>query len=298
VQVMTDPNDGFSLFIDFAKSEGDPSRVFRAMGSLVDAFATLDQQLIGILGEEIETEMILDEVQTGSIRSLLRSLLLSIPDAALSELDVKKLIGHYLVKGKYLIVEWLNKNDKIENIEQVRVLEGELITLAEQTGVKRIPAYNPINSRKLLSHINSMQMAIKVLDEKDTVRYESPFGSVEIPRSLHVNETLIRDILTREILISEDTRLVKVKKPDYLGKSKWVLKYAGHSIEASMDDHEWLERFQSNQVSLNPGDSLRVLMHVEVSYGYNSEIVHINHMVRHVFGVVPPAINDQSQIDF
>jgi hypothetical protein len=297
MQIEIEANEGFSLYIDFEKSEGDPSRVFHAMGALVDSFATLDQELIGIIGERLETEMVLDEITTGSLRSRLRSILLAIPDEAISEVDLKKLIGHYLVKAKYKIVDWLSKNEKIENIEQVRVLEGELITLAEQTGVKHIPAYNPINTRKLLSEINSIQLSIQVLDPKDTVRYESPYGNVEIPRSLHVNEILIREILTRETIVSEDIRIVKVKKPDYLGKSKWVLKYAGHSIEAAIDDQEWLFKFQNNIVSLQPGDSLRVLMRVEVSYGYNLEVVHFSHSVIQVLNIIPPAIFDQTSFD-
>lgn len=297
MQLREEKDEGFSLYIDFIKSEGDPSRVFRAMASLVDSFSTIDQQLVGILGDESETEMVLDDVTTGSLRSKLRSLLLSLPDEALAELEVKKLIGHYLVKAKYLIVRWLRDNDKVENIEQVRALEGELIKLAESTGVKRIPAYNPIDTRKLLSHINEMQNAVQVLDERDTVRYESPFGSVDIPRSLHVNETLIRELLTREILISEDVRIVKVKKPDYLGKSKWVLKYAGHAIEANIEDHEWLHHFQTNTVVLHPGDSLRVLMREEVSYGHAGEVVHINNVVKAVLEIIPPTRYDQSQLD-
>lgn len=297
MQVQIEQNE-FSLYIDFIKSEGDPSRIFRAMALLIDSFSTIDQQLVGVIGEDTNTEMVLDEVTTGSLRSKLRSLLLSVPDEALSEMEIKKLIGHYLVKAKYLIVKWLRENDKIENIEQVRILEGELITLAEKTGVKRIPAYNPIDTRKLLSHINGMQNAMQVLDVRDKVRYESRFGTLEMPRSLHVNEGLIREILTREILLSEDIRIVKVKKPDYLGKSKWVLKYAGHSIEANIEDHEWLYHFQTNKVVIRPGDSLRVSMREEVSYGHAGEVVHINYAVKNVLEIIPPTKYDQSQLNF
>lgn len=52
-----------------------------------------------------------------------------------------------------------------------------------------------------------------------------------------------------------------IKKPDYLGRSKWVFKYNGHSIEAKFEGEKWLQKFQNNEETLNPGDSLRVMMH-------------------------------------
>ncbi|MBE5316927.1 MAG: hypothetical protein H4O13_16155 [Xanthomonadales bacterium] len=296
--IPTEEPSGFAIYLDFAKSEGRPSRVFQSMALLVDTFAALDKQLVGVFGRDAATELVLEEITAGSIRSRLRNVLSSIPDGPLSELDAKKIIGHFLVKAKYRVIEWLGKNEKIESIQQVRALEGELQTLAERTGVREIPAYEPISTDQLLEHLNQLQIAVHYLDERDVVFYESPMGKVEIPRGLHIDEVMIREILTSEILASEDTRIVKVKKPDYLGRSKWAFKYSGHSIEAAIADHDWLVRFQNGEESVRPGDSLRVRMRQEVSYGHTGEVVHVVHTVLHVIEVVPPTRHTQSEIDF
>lgn len=296
MQVEIEQKKGFQLYIDFVKSEGDPARVFHSMAELIEAFEQIDQHLTGMFGESAATELVLDDLEAGSLKSWLRNVILAVPDEAIAELEIKKLIGHFLLKAKYRIVEWLAENEKIETIEQVRVLEGELLRLADESNVKRIPAYVPINTRTLLSQINSVQIAVSRLDERDTVRYESPVGTKNISRGIAIDEGLIREILTRRTLVNEGERLVKVKKPDYLGRSKWVLHHAGHSIEAKFEDIHWLQQFQGNAVALSPGDSLLVLMREEVSYGYENEVVHVSYTIRKVVEIVPPSHQEQSRL--
>lgn len=298
MQVEIEQNNGFQIYIDFVKSEGDPSRVFHSMAELIEAFEQIDLNLAGMFGGSTATQLVLDDLEAGSLRSWLRNIILNVPDEAIAELDVKKLIGHFLLKAKYKIVEWLAENEKIVSIDQVRALEGELLRLADESNVKSIPAYVPINTRTLLSQINSIQIAVSRLDERDAVRYESPVGNKNISRGIVIEEGLIREILTRQTLISEGERIVKVKKPDYLGRSKWVVRHAGHSVEAKFEDYEWLQQFQGNAVALNPGDSLRVVMREEVSYGYENEVVHVSYTIKKVVGIVPPSRQDQSPLNF
>jgi hypothetical protein len=96
----------------------------------------------------------------------------------------------------------------------------------------------------------------------------------------------VRELVTRETLETESIRIIKVKKPDYLGKSKWGFKYSGHLIEAKILDEGWLTQFHNRRVELQPGDSLRVLLREQVSYGYDNEIVHVEYDVVEVQEVI------------
>lgn len=289
---------GFSLHIDYEKADGEPSRVFHAMGELVDAFEDLDQLLAGILSEGAGTELVLEDIEASSLRAKLRSVILGVPDEALKDGDWRKILGHFLVEAKYLVARWLSENPQITSVEQVDELQRALELLAGHTGARHLPFFRPVDKRALLGKITEIDRAISYLDPRDTLKYESPHGDVTLPHTQHVHETLIRDILTREVIASEDERIVKVKKPDYLGKSQWMLKYSGQSFLASIEDLEWLHKFQSGQIALQPGDSLRVRMHVEVFYGENMEVVHVTHAVKRVVAVVHPTVVTQSQITF
>lgn len=288
----------FDVYIDFVKGVGGASRIFHSMAELLDAFAQLDQVLAGIISETSRTELVLDDVQGGSVRSRLRSILQDIPDDALKGGEWKKIIGHFLVRGKYLVCEWLKENPQVTKLEQVQTLQKQLVSEAEQTGARYLPMYLPIDTRTLLGIIAEIDRSIAPLDPRDVVRYESPYGQVTLPHIQHVHEDLIRELLTREILVTDDERIVKVKKPDFLGRSQWLLKYAGHIIAANIDDIPWLTDFQAGNVVVKPGDSLRVVMHEEVYYGHNMEVIHVTHSVVKILEVLPPSQAQQSGFTF
>ena len=109
---------------------------------------------------------------------------------------------------------------------------------------------------------------------------------IEVIAALTVSEDVVRELITRETIASEGERILKVKKPDYLGSSKWGFKYGGHMIEAKVLDSGWLNRFQNTLELVHPGDSLRVAHREVVSYGYDNEIVHTDYEVVEVVEVI------------
>ncbi|MDO9312640.1 MAG: hypothetical protein Q7T85_13280 [Nitrosomonas sp.] len=90
----------------------------------------------------------------------------------------------------------------------------------------------------------------------------------------------MREVLTQEVIKSSGVKIIKVKKPDYLGQSMWGFVYDGKFIEAKITHNEWLYEFQSRRLSVNPGDSLKVTLYEEISYGYEEEIVHKHYELR------------------
>lgn len=286
--------DDFDLFIDFVEGNGSPSRVFHSMGELIDAFSQLDQVLAGIVAEGARAEIVLDGVEGGSIRSRLRSVIADIPDDALKHGDWKKILGHFLVRGKHVLLEWLKDNPEVTELEQIRDLQEQLAIEAERTGARMLPMYRPVDLRTLLGIIAEIERSVLLLDPRDTVRYESPYGKITIAHTQHVHEELILDLLTREIISVQDERIVKIKKPDFLGRSQWVLKYAGHTISANLTDISWLVAYQSGEIDVKPGDSLRVVMHEEAYYGYNMEVIHVTYSVVTVLQIIRPTFPFQS----
>ncbi len=82
-----------------------------------------------------------------------------------------------------------------------------------------------------------------------------------------------------EMVIKETTKTdnmamkLIVKKPDYLGLSKWEFRHGSKSITASMNDKHWLVDFQSRKIDIRPGDALRCRVTLENSYGYDNELI-------------------------
>lgn len=284
---MPDPTFvDFDIRIEFARGEGDPTRVFRSMASLIEAFQRMDTHLAPMLGATVKTSLVLQDIEAASLKSRLRTIIESVPDEPLRQGEIKKLIGHFLLRGKHKILDWCGDRNEISDRADVKRLEHDLVQLAHETDIKQLPAYAPIDTPSLLSDISAVNDAIAPLEKNDRATFASHEGRSKFNPELVVSGEVIREIVTKERLENTGERIIKVKKPDYLGTSKWTFKYGAATIEAKIADVDWLRQFQSSEVELGPGDSLRVTLFEEVSYGYDNEVVHTEFEVQKVHAVV------------
>ena len=81
--------------------------------------------------------MLLEDVERGSIKLWLKNVLKSIPDSAIEDLEYKKIIGHYLVKAKYYVLQKCSDVDEIKDAEYVEEIENGIKEIADETGDKR-----------------------------------------------------------------------------------------------------------------------------------------------------------------
>ena len=65
------------------------------------------------------------------------------------------------------------------------------------------------------------------------------------------------DIRPSNEQISKIRTSVRIRKPAYEGRSKWTIVYL-RAVEASMEDLEWLDKFQNNKIPAPPNSSLDV----------------------------------------
>lgn len=278
--------DQIEIRIEFERNAGDPTRIFRAMAGLIESVQLLDSHLALSIGANVRTSHVLQDVEAASLKARLRTVIEAIPDEAVKAGDVKKVIGHFLLKAKHKVLDWCSERDSISSREDVKLLEIDIQTLAEQSDIKLIPAYAPVEVSTLLSDISAIKVALNYLGARDHASLQSAEGRSDYNPELVVSDGVVRELITRETIAAKGERILKVKKPDYLGTSKWVFKYAGHMIEAKVLDAPWLRRFQQNLQPVSPGDSLRVVLSEAVAYGYDSEIVHIEYEVIEVLDVI------------
>jgi len=133
------PSDAdFAIYIDFEKGSGSPSRVFRAADQIIRALQKLDQTLCGSIDANIEPVMLLEDLETGSIKAWFRNVLNSTDDQALKDLDWRPAIGKYLVRAKHAYIRWSNKDGGT-----ISDLSREIRGIAEEADVRHFPDYAP-----------------------------------------------------------------------------------------------------------------------------------------------------------
>lgn len=130
-------NADFCIKIAFEKGSESPTRVFRAMTGLIEAFQAIDKTLVQSIDVHIEPVLVLEDIETGSLRAWFRSLLEAIPDNGLANIDWKRTVGHYLVKGKHFLLDFTKDKGTITDRSELLKIQDRLRALAEETEVNR-----------------------------------------------------------------------------------------------------------------------------------------------------------------
>lgn len=283
----------FSIVIDFDKKAPNPSRVFKSMASLIEVFEQFDKDLVKHIDNKIETVLLLEDIEKGSIKAMLVNLLKKIPDDAIKDLDLKKIIGSYLLKGKYILLNALEGKAMITDGKEIEVIEMELQKAAKETGVDKIPTYVPTSKKTIIKNIDNLSKSLDNLDENDKVFYESEEGKASFNLEFSIDIESMEDLITEEKIESETTMILKVKKPDYLGVSQWVFKHGKTTVSAKIHDYEWLRDFQNRKIDVRPQDSLVCKVNTIVKYDYNYEVISTSYEITRVIKINPRPNDNQ-----
>ena len=97
----------------------------------------------------------------------------------------------------------------------------------------------------------------------------------------------LEDLSVKETTILENISMnLIVKKPDYLGSSKWDVRHGTKIISAKIEHEEWLTRFQNRQFDIRPGDALKCKVTIEHRYGFDNELISENYSITEVLDVL------------
>ena len=225
---MPPPDADFAFTIDFEKGAGDPRRVFEAASTLVDAFEILDGALLDVVDSNIQTLMVLEDVEAGSLRVWLKNLLNRVPDEALKDLEWRKAVGHYLVKAKYLILKFCD-DDSAGGRNRLDLLREELRELGKETDVRHLPDYAPVHEAKLVASLDQIQDAKRILGPKDRLIIETDEKTyeVDLSKTWVPSESIEVDHTELTETHSEGELILTIRKPICSGRP------CGNSVMAS-----------------------------------------------------------------
>lgn len=288
--------EDFELKIDFVRHSTEPARVFHSMAELIDATTSYNTALASSLAIAADVELLLEDVQAGSVRAFLRNVLKMVDKEALRDGDWNKVIGRFLDNGREYLLGRLEEQPAIDSPKQLEVMQADLMKIASTTDLIHIPAPRPIPISNILTSIKSISQATSYLRDDDHVFYSVETHVIEVTKAVQVSDDLEQAILTRETNSNVVEAILKVKKPDYIGHSRWELYYSQHPIKAPIEDTDWLSSFQAAKQDLNPGDSLKARLEITTSYDYTGQVIGHRFRVLKVFGIIPG--ENHSQLEF
>jgi hypothetical protein len=107
---MPPPDADFSFTVDFVKGQGDPRRVFDAASLFIEGLEELEGAVASSVASRIKTLMVLEDVESGSLKIFLKTILQDLDDEALKAGHWKAAVGPALVRAKYVAIEYLNRD--------------------------------------------------------------------------------------------------------------------------------------------------------------------------------------------
>ncbi|QAY96267.1 hypothetical protein CWB41_11440 [Methylovirgula ligni] len=287
------PSADFAFEIDFKRGEGSASRVFLAINDFIKGCERLDAELVGTIDSNIETVMVLEDIEAGSIKVWLRNLLSAVDDDALKQVDWKPAVGRYLVKAKYAVIKWVDDDTDPKSLP---ALAREIQSIAAETDVKHLPDYRAPSVTALLGAVKDFEEVKSRLLPDDRATFIGADGqSTDFNLSIRWDLDRIEELAIKEVVrFPVAPMILAVKKPDYLGNSKWELRHGKRSISAKIEDAEWLRRFQNRNVDVRPGDALRCEVQIEHLYGHDNELLAENYTIVHVIDVLVNAYRQEN----
>lgn len=283
------PESDIEITIDFNEGEGSAARVFDIAANLIRAFEDLDSVLITTIDSKISTELIVEDVEKSSLKIWLRSILKASDDDAIKTLDWKPQVGKYLVKAKYIVLEWLDRNG--DNPPKLEDLTTKIRALAAETDVRHLPDYPPPNAARLAQPLDAIQRTKAQFrpGEKLTITLDKQEYQVDLRRQWLPSENLLLTATEQELVNEMDMVLV-IKKLDLLAKSQWTFKHGKAKISAPIDDLDWIREFHDGKHPITPGDALRARVRFEYHYDSKGDLREQRTSIVKVYGVVhPPA---------
>lgn len=288
----------YSIKLEYMEHSSHPAEVFHAMGDLIESMKRLDDALLDSLPYQVTSKIVLEAVETGSIITKLSTFLENIDDEALKELSIKKLIGSFLVRGKYKALQALANKDGITDAEELAVISKSI----EEIGREELSAISiepQISKVRLLQAFNTISESMKQLGVDEKAIYISSEGSAIINRGFTLSQEKIEELLIDKTSISVITEVVDIKKPDYLGNSRWDVYFPqfNKSQQVKIEDKKWLEKFQSGGVDLRPGDSIKATIESRAHLDEQSREIAIEHHAIKIHEVITNR-DDDDQISF
>lgn len=275
------PEPDFAFFVDFKKGEGSASRVFLATHEFIHACERLDHELASSIDTNIETVMVLEDIEAASLKTFFRTALHATDDQALKSLNWRPAVGKYLVRAKYLVLQWLESGDPPSALKG---LLADINDEASKTNVRNIPYYSPVNTGAVIDaardfdrikdHLAAGDEASMIVSDDEVAHFNVTNRlDIEGIEALAVSQTEIHTV---------PSMVLFVKKPDYLGSSMWEFRHGKRSMSAKIEDEKWLVHFQNRGVDVRPGDALKCRVRIELLYGFDNELLEERHSVEEI----------------
>jgi hypothetical protein len=287
--------DSFQLNLLF-EGEKSPVDAFNQMKEIFKTLSSLDNTFLSSIDNGIEASYAIQSIEFSSIKTRIAQIIREIPDEAIKELEWKKIIGHFLVNIKYLVLKYLDDNQAIEGKDELEQLSKRLESEKLKTLNKHGYIITEVNSYKLVNVLEQVVVTAAKLKDGERIEYKSAAGNAQITNKITFNKAKVLWELGDTASVNETIEVLKIKRIDLLSNNgNWSFMLGGKPIDVRITDQDWLDKYHARDYPLLPEDSLKVKLKVSYVNNKDGKIVKPTYEVVKVIDIIYPE-NNQSEL--
>ncbi len=268
-------NNQFEIYIDYDKNADNPERVFLALADIVSELSNFDKIICESLAIKVESKIVLEKVESGSVRAFFTNILEHIYDESLKKLDWHGIVGSILVDCKYVLIDALKEKPDKQMVD-IKQLQEDIFQRAKPVTEGTLKANNYIPPVKLAKSLNNLNIAFGHLTSGDKIKYMTKEHTIDTKYNPAYKLAYEKTQLIEQNMITNQNVVLVIKKPDLLGDSQWEFKFNSNTIKAKIEDEDWLTKFQNGEISIQAKDSIECNLRIETNdiSGSKSEVIY------------------------
>jgi hypothetical protein len=278
----------YEITLDFIPGDNKPEKLFIAFANAIKYFKKVDNMLAKTIAYDYDISSSLIEVRSGSLRGFFRTKV----EVKRTELhaqdtsdDLETRIKNYLHNGRKTITQGLFDFEKA-NDEHINLIIEKVKKVAVDTGISEEPFFAPPSKKAMTPIIAAAQDTGETLDDKTSLFYSVENETLtELPKKIKMDKTLFGEEEQKTVLNTQQL-ILKIKKPDYLGDSKWEMKHGNNKLICKIEDNVWIEKFKSKKVFAFPGDSLFCNVRILNEYDSKLNLIKSEYFIVEVLDVI------------
>lgn len=290
----------YQIEIDY-DSKNDLAKTFSALSQIIEGEERFTNLFLKLLNEQDVQKVVLQKLETGSIKVFLRNIFENISDDQIYAKGYRAFIEQFLIEIKNYFLTLLSEETEITK-DKLDIVKKNLIEEGSKKKLKNIETLNNLTYEQMLDCIDGIIKPIKNLDRGQAVRVKCQGREFNLNKDIKYDRSGIESIVIRNEISRNQELVFLVKKPDYIGKSKWEFYYKGEHISAKILHENWLNKFQKGLLSTDkiplPGDSLRVRTDVIVTINRSGIIIAVEYEINEVLEVIKNQGIDEDSFDF
>ncbi len=262
-QMIADEN--YCLKIDFDKEKDSPVAALVALGEFAAGLEKFDKIMAEhLIGSDIIPSLVLENIQAGSIWTFFTNVLRNTDDSEIKEKGHWAFYNQFLIELKHAILGWIDQKQKISSVNDIREIEAIVIEVVKKYEARPLADYH-IEEAKLMDAIDALASPIYALPKAQKVTLISKNQTSEFSHQYSLSRTKIEEGLVETTSTTNVLKYMRIKKPDYLGESKWELRDENNDrLDAKILDEKWLNDFHQEKLPKFPGPTsvLKVRGHI------------------------------------